>query len=255
MPDTKRSKFAYLSTGNFLSMLNLEENLQMFGPIRNFWDALDKKAVQRVKQAFSNVNMSSERWLAAVLENVTRDQHLRMLWDCQVGEDNLVDRFSRLRIMRVQEMSDIMVSQRPFTALFFESKFYVVFREGGDRSDMLFMQGILVEPIYTEMGLVFYFKYDLIFETEPIEYQTFRRKDTGTHCLFLPYLGQKLILEDEEDDEQNDLENLASILAYESHMVFDGSDFVVPVIWPIHVSNEESRVNPSNLNLDESEII
>jgi hypothetical protein len=58
---TKRKEFAYLSTGNFLSMLNLEENLRMFGPIRNFWDAIDEKVVQRIKQAFTNVNMSSAR--------------------------------------------------------------------------------------------------------------------------------------------------------------------------------------------------
>jgi hypothetical protein len=258
MPDTKRSKFAYLSTGNFLSMLNLEENLRMFGPIRNFWDALDEKAVQRVKQAFLNVNMSSERWLAAVLENVTRDQHLRMLWDRNVGEDKLLDRFARLRIMKVHEKGDIMESQRPFTALFCNSTFFIVFRKGGDRSDMVFMQQISVEPIYTVMGLVFYFEYALISDTPLLEYQSFEGTDTATHCLFLPYLGSQLQINEEEEDDTNEPGNLATILDYESHLVFDGSKFVMPVIWPSDDSRfgmGDNLSGPSDLNLEGSELI
>jgi hypothetical protein len=78
---THWKKMDYLSTGNFLSMLNLKENYACSRLIQNFWDSIDEMVVQHVKQAFTNINMTSKQWLAALMGNITWDQHLKMLWD------------------------------------------------------------------------------------------------------------------------------------------------------------------------------
>jgi hypothetical protein len=50
-----------------------------FGPPRNFWDGLDKKAIQRVKSMLSNFNLASDTWLATILNHVTREQTLNTI--------------------------------------------------------------------------------------------------------------------------------------------------------------------------------
>ena len=41
---------SYLRTGNFLCLLNIPKQMKLHGPLRNFYDANDEKAVQRVKK-------------------------------------------------------------------------------------------------------------------------------------------------------------------------------------------------------------
>ncbi len=65
--------------GNFLSSLNLAHTIQMYGYPRNVWDGLDEKAVQRVKGKLTHLNLASSTWLATILDQVTREQTLRMM--------------------------------------------------------------------------------------------------------------------------------------------------------------------------------
>ena len=169
IPETEWKEYAYLSMGNFLSMLNLEENLRMFGPIRNFWDAIDEKVVQRVKQAFSNVNMSSSRWVAAVLENITREQHLSMLWDRKLeGVKNKVFDYN-LRITPENEMRKSVMVGEPFTAIYESGKFYIVYRMRGARSTEYCCLELIVFREAWRVDAQSFFQYCLT-EEDPVEF-------------------------------------------------------------------------------------
>ena len=42
-------KFSYMVTGNVFCLLNISKQMDDFGPLRNFCDAINEKAVQSVK--------------------------------------------------------------------------------------------------------------------------------------------------------------------------------------------------------------
>jgi hypothetical protein len=264
IPESKRKEFAYLSTGNFLSMLNLEENLRMFGPIRNFWDAIDEKVVQRVKQAFSNVNMSSSRWVAAVLENITREQHLSMLWDRKlVGTKNRAFD-SNLRITPEMEMRKTVLAGEPFTAIYDTGKFYIVFRMGGARSTIFCRLELIVFREAWMVDAQDFFQYCLSDE-DPVEFNYSVLDDnqgsglTGQSVLFIPYHRFPLIDDDEDEEEQygNDELCSATIMELDLHRVFDGKDFIIPCIWGQHLDDRPTAVGVANIDplLDNGEFI
>ena len=241
MDPNQRKKMAYLSTGNFLSMLNLEENLRMFGPIRNFWDAIDEKVVQRVKQAFTNVNMTSERWLAALMENITRDQHLKMLWD----RKNIVDSgnvfSSMFRIMKERDLCDLVEESRAFTSIYKDSRFCIVYRKGGARSDDLWLAGVDVQEAHTTIrGSVVYVPYAMSDDV----HTPFRWEDlTEENCLFaffLPFIGVVDI--DLHSEEDPDAIASATIIDVSQHRVFDGSKFTLPLVSVNGLSDQDPEI-------------
>jgi hypothetical protein len=231
-------------------MLNLEENLRMFGPIRNFWDALDEKAVQRIKRAFLNVNMTSKRWLATLLENVTRDQYLRILWDRKLGSHLEPNSFSKTRVIRESSLSTPIESKRPITAMFHDERFYVVYRIGGACSEKVMMKQVSVSTIKVTKGSVDYYRTQLDEDGTAIDYTIFTKSAPNVcHCLFLPYLAIDGNDSEENEDcnfeERNETRNsdlfLASIIDFQHHKLFDGSAFMLPEVWSASLDGSSSE--------------
>lgn len=229
---TKPENLSYLTTGNFLSMLNLEENLSMFGPLRFFWDALDEKNVQKVKRAWPNVNMSSSRWLASLLENVTREQHLNLLWKntaIMTNKDDVTTKrqHDNIHIMQSEDTDFYIASNAPFSALYSteSKKFYVVVRKGGQRSGKLFTRAGAVKKIpIGNIGSCQYYKY----RVEKQEVICNSDASFAIFCnhkpvVFLPF--QYL-----ENDIVSTKKQIATIVALEDHKVFYDYEFVIPSI-------------------------
>ena len=61
-------------------------------------------------------------------------------------------------MMRVVDVDNLLSSKKPFTALFVRSKFYVVYRLGGARSDKWLTRGIRVAGEKYKTGPLDFFK-------------------------------------------------------------------------------------------------
>jgi hypothetical protein len=61
-------------------MLNIPRMMERFGPLRNFWDALDEKAIQQVKSLLANQSMVGDSWLRTTLNHVNNLYWLIRAW-------------------------------------------------------------------------------------------------------------------------------------------------------------------------------
>ena len=237
---SKPENLSYLTTGNFLSLLNLEENVSMYGPLRYFWDGLDEKNVQKVKRAWPHVNMSTTRWLAALLENVTGEQHLNLLWKNDsssidyTGTKRILD---NIHIINSKDVASHMEMNAPFSVLYDpeKNKFNLIIRTGGQRSGKLFTREVEVKKkAFGTIGSCQYYRYRLqMAEVSCGDDPTFSFFVNKKPTVFLPF--QYL-----ESDTVMSKKQIATIISLDDHKVFVDGHFVVPSIAAGEVEGHEN---------------
>lgn len=72
-------KLSYIVTGNILCLLNISKQMNDFGPLRNFYDAIDEKAVQQVKKHIRFQNMVGNDTMVSVLNKINGIQCLEQI--------------------------------------------------------------------------------------------------------------------------------------------------------------------------------
>jgi hypothetical protein len=145
---------SYLTTGNVVCSLLIPPMLARRGTFRFFWDLIDEKAVQKIKGVLSNINMTSDTWLAAILELVTKFQTLRMVsddfqLDVDEQEDEAPDgtegtkpRYNKFRIPLLSNLDEF--GTRPFNCLWLDDEFVAPFRVDGTRKQALYLIPLVV---------------------------------------------------------------------------------------------------------------
>ena len=78
-PNGSKKKPGWLSHYNFMSLLNLPDQIRDFGPIRNRWEGgiRGEKFIQRVKPQIKSVNLKNFAW--NLLVNLLQQRELFML--------------------------------------------------------------------------------------------------------------------------------------------------------------------------------
>lgn len=201
------AELSYLTTGNFLSALNLEDNVRSHGPLRNFYDALDEKNVQKVKRAHPHINESSPTWRKSLLAMVTREQYLDLLWrsknnNIETGNDDNKELTPRELHMNVCVMDGNNNSLQddyggihtlPFSGLYnTENKnCYVVVRKGGRRVGKLFTRWVQISETGRWRGGCWYYAYKITNLEEDLEATDLRickKIEKNYHpVVFLPF--------------------------------------------------------------------
>ena len=129
---------------------------------------------------------------------------------------------------------------KPFTALFCDSEFYVIYREGGQRPDKLYLREVTMGDNQITKGSLLYFGYGL----SDKELMLFDGLDDDRNWIYTMFLLYVTV-----DDDNNDMEttehgnSISTIIDYKNHMVYNGIKSVLPVIWDTNlvgqIANQE----------------
>ncbi len=65
---------------NFVSLLNLSDQIKEYGPLYLHWEGVREKFIQHVKPALTNMR-TTVSYLVTKLEKIHHDQTLEMLYD------------------------------------------------------------------------------------------------------------------------------------------------------------------------------
>ena len=181
-----------------------------------------------------------------------------MLWDRKIGKDSVDNRYSHQKLVREAKLESILLSKKPFTALHSGDHFYIPYRIGGARSENIMLKQLRVSSYKETKGPVDYFRVQFKGNSDPIEYDIrSRTSNVFFHCLCLPYLSIEGNRSNGEDSDQNDESNetramegcLASIIDFQHHKVYNGKDFVLPIVWSKEMETDESTTTNTNITL------
>ena len=221
----EESSLSYLTTGNFLSLLNLEENARMFGPLRNFWDALDEKNVQDIKRYWPHVNLSSPNWQQALLQGVIREKFLGLLWKRKQSTVTILENI-RIMVGDAQRYND--VRSLPFSGVYNTTtkRFFVLVR-AGVRTGNIFMQQVFVGEDWQTVGSCQYYRYE-ISENKSLCDQDHLAHLLENHIavLFLPFQYHH------DDKKLERRQAKVTIMSVEDRMVYHDGEFILPSITP-----------------------
>ena len=228
-----KKNLSYLTTGNFLSLLNLEENTALVGPLRNFWDANDEKNVQDIKRYWPHVNQSSPNWQKALLQGVIREKFLRLLWNRKNPTQTQSNSFENtgpkntyIHLHKTILQDNYGFSAQPFAAVYQvpTSNFFVLLRDA-PRSSAISKRKIHVSTEYKTLGSCEYYMYkfgdsDFFCDIQELT-KTFH--DDYIPVLFLPFQWHQ------KDEKKEQRQTMATILSLDRHMVYhSGAGFVLP---------------------------
>ena len=103
--------YSWYSKGNFLSLLNLPDQITKFGHIRNYWEGTRERYIQLVKPFMKN-NRNTASYLQTQLKNVLSHTILSQISDdlpsLQSTHQKILSRYNSIR--RYCSINDIIVS-------------------------------------------------------------------------------------------------------------------------------------------------
>jgi hypothetical protein len=131
--------------------------------------------------------------------------------------------------MKEDDIERVFDDRSPFSSIYFGGCFYVVYRVGGARSDDLRLRKVDLGYDTVMRGPVTYVTYDL----SPNEPTQFRWDDiSDQECIFALVLPFNRVLDvDQESEQEPEGQRTATVLDVSGHRIFDGSRFILPVIW------------------------
>jgi hypothetical protein len=152
--------------------------------------------------------------------------------------------------MTEEEGRKAFLDGKPFTALFTQNNFYLIYRLGGARSIDYWRQEILVFREPTRHDALSFYDYTFA-NTIPENYVYVSREERPadaskeTSVLFIPYHNFSTRIDEDEDMEENEIGEFttvqtrcATIMNLDHHLLFDGSDFILPHIWGSELDDE-----------------
>ena len=171
----------WLACYNFMSLLNIPETLENFGPLKNYWEGsyIGEKFITQTKSEFFG---KRNNWTYAMLQRIQK----KSIFEQMIYEKNEKKTIHFARYKNLINLQNDVIAKRPIQCYYWHEKksFFIVLDQTS--KNISYVEIHLEKKVQTIMKVT-YFEWDLktqIYSTED------KMKDV-TACLLLPNLSHK----------------------------------------------------------------
>ena len=177
---TKRSDYTWVSSYNFMCLLNLPETIDYFGPILLYYEGgpLGEKNVQTIKRLFPGF---IKDWPMATLKKVDKKETLKKMGIGQTSTKEYLPKMAN-PFKTEKELTGLLEKNLPFTGVFIAGQYYVLFQPNAGEKKLI----KLSIGMHQHTRSIFDY-YEVSVELDG-EYTVLDYFAVDEFCTFLPYL-------------------------------------------------------------------
>ena len=157
----------WYTKGNFLSLLNLPEQIKKFGKLRLYWEGSRERTIQQIKPYLINMRQTSSyfktkmthMYVSEVLDSIDTDLHHHFKEDYGDAQSNVYARYSSFKIYSYSDDIEELIKLGKVLSVVYlslsghEARFYVCQHSNNPKSCLLYQVSFLDNDGFNKMGL------------------------------------------------------------------------------------------------------
>ena len=174
----------WLACYNFMSLLNIPETLENFGPLKNYWEGsyIGEKFITQTKSEFFG---KRNNWTYAMLQRIQK----KSIFEQMIYEKNEKKTIHFARYKNLINLQNDVIAKRPIQCYYRQdTKKFIIFLDETPKT--ISYVEIHREGVKETIMKVPYFEWDLKSKFFSSEHKI---KDVTAPCLLLPYLSHDTV--------------------------------------------------------------